>query len=101
MTRIYNCFNVFSKSKAFHGKILQEKSFTITFFKPCRPKLFVNLQTFFFSAPKLYNGFKVKHSPVKAEVDIMYTKSLWSAMVAWGCILPRELRKTQGMLLAQ
>ena len=33
------CFNVFSKSKAFHGIIIQEKSFTITF---------VNLWTFFF-----------------------------------------------------
>ena len=38
------CFNVFSKSKAFHGIIFQEKSFTITFCKPC--KLFVNLWTF-------------------------------------------------------
>ena len=35
------CFTVFTKSKAFHGLIFQEKSFTITFCKPC--KLFVNL----------------------------------------------------------
>ena len=52
MTCVYNksvilanenlyCFTVFSKSKAFHGLIFQEKSFTITFCKPC--KLFVNL----------------------------------------------------------
>ena len=41
ISRIDNCFNVFSKSKAFHGIIFQEKSFTITFCKPC--KLFVNL----------------------------------------------------------
>ena len=50
------CFNVFSKSKAFHGTIFQEKSFTITFCKPC--KLFVNL--WIFSVPKVYNGFKLK-----------------------------------------
>ena len=57
MTCVYNksvilanenlyCFTVFSKSKAFHGLIFQEKSFTITFCKPC--KLFVNLWTFSF-----------------------------------------------------
>ena len=40
------CFAVFSKSKAFHGILHQEKTFTITFCKPC--KLFVNLWTFFF-----------------------------------------------------
>ena len=51
------CFNVFSKSKAFHGIIFQEKSFTITF---CKPKLFANLWTlFFFSVPKVSNGFYV------------------------------------------
>ena len=55
------CFNVFSKSKALHGIIFQEKSFTMTFCKPC--KLFVNLWTvvffvFFLSVPKVYNGFK-------------------------------------------
>ena len=38
---MYHNFYVFSKSKAFHGIIFQEKSFTITFCKPC--KLFVNL----------------------------------------------------------
>ena len=68
MTCVYNkfvilanenwyCFNVFSKSEAFHGTIFQEKSFNITFCKPC--KLFVNLWTFsFFSVPKVYNGFQ-------------------------------------------
>ena len=30
-----NCLNVFSKSKAIHGIILQGKSFTIPFCKPC------------------------------------------------------------------
>ena len=50
------CFNVFSKSEAYHWIIFQEKSFTITFCKPC--ELFVNLWTFFFSVPKVYNGFK-------------------------------------------
>ena len=39
-SRINNCFNVFSKSKAFHGIIFQGKSFTITFCKPCKPLLF-------------------------------------------------------------
>ena len=50
------CFIVFSQSKAFHEKIFQEKSFTITF---C--KLYVNLWTFYFifSVPKVYNGFKI------------------------------------------
>ena len=57
------CFNVFSKSKAFHG-IFQEKSFTITFCKPC--KLFVNLCFFllFFLYRKCImalNKGKVKH----------------------------------------
>ena len=48
MSRLYLtgatfCF-IFSKSKAFHGIIFQEKSFTITCCKPC--KIFVNLWTF-------------------------------------------------------
>ena len=51
------CFNFFSKSKAFHGLLFQEESFTITFCKPC--KLLVNMSTFFFfSVPKVSNGFK-------------------------------------------
>ena len=63
LSRIYNCFNIFTKSKAFHGIIFQEKSFTITLCKPC--KLFVNLWTLiFFSVPKVYNGFKGEHYPV-------------------------------------
>ena len=50
------CFNVFSKSKAFHGIIFQDKSFTITFCKPCN--LFVNLWTFnFCSVQKVFNEF--------------------------------------------
>ena len=58
LTRIDNYFNVFSKTKAFHGIIFKEKSFTITFScKPC--KLVVNLWTFFCSVPKVYNGFKI------------------------------------------
>ena len=72
MTCVYNksvilanenlyCFTVFSESKAFHGLIFQEKSFTITFCKPC--KLFVNLWTFFFlSVPKGSNGFNGNNS---------------------------------------
>ena len=36
ISRIDNCFNVFTKSKAFHGIIFQGKSFTITFCKPCK-----------------------------------------------------------------
>ena len=51
------CFNVFSKSKAFHGIIFQGKSFTFTFCNPCN--LFVNLWTFnFCSVHKVSNGFK-------------------------------------------
>ena len=52
MSRIDNCFNVISKSKAFHGLI-----FAITFCKPC--KLFVNLWTFIlFSCSEVCNGYK-------------------------------------------
>ena len=51
------CFAVFSKSKAFHGIIFKEKSFTTTFCKPW--KLFVNTELFsFLPVPKGSNGFK-------------------------------------------
>ena len=53
-------FNVFAKSRVFHGIIFRKKSFTITFCKPC--KLFVNLWTFFFfSVPKVSHDFNEFH----------------------------------------
>ena len=61
--RIVDCFNVFSKSKAFHGIIFQGKCFTFTFCKPCN--LFVNLWTFnFCSVQKMSNSCKVYDSQV-------------------------------------
>ena len=69
LTRIDNCFNVFSKSKAFHGIIFQEKPFTITFCKPC--KLVVKLWTFiYFSVQKVYNGFKLKISYLTKKMNV-------------------------------
>ena len=69
ISRIYNCFNVFSKSKALHGIIFQGKSFTTAFCKPC--KLFVNLWTFnFCSVQKVSNGFKCHKCSLKPWIPI-------------------------------
>ena len=65
ISRIDNCFNVFSKSEAFHGIIFQGKSFTITFCKPC--KLFVNLWT--------YNFCSVRKCPMALNRCIVAIRS--------------------------
>ena len=74
ISRIDQCFNVFSKSKAFHGLSFQGKSFIITFCKPC--KLFVHLwtlnKTMFRKCPMaLTRGLDNSHLEVFPALDFI------------------------------
>ena len=67
MSGIDNCFNVFSKIKAFHGIIFQVICKSVNFH--------------FFSVPKVYNGFNthigVATLPCVKPIELSQTAKLW------------------------